>query len=994
MRLLIVFCFLLFFSEAIAQRGKDGIMIVSSANQRVNEYTPLTVNASSGATSITVTNNTLNGNSRFLNPLQSGDLILIIQMQGATIRGTLTGTIASPLDSTWGEVLNYNNCGLYEFVQVKSVSGVSVINLDCPLKNNYTVSGKVQIVRVPRYQSLTVNNLSDISCDAWNGSMGGIIAIEVKGNVVISTGGKIDASAKGFRGGQLDNATTFGVNNVGSILDTLGAEKGEGIAGYQNDYTVYGGKYCKGAAANAGGGGDAHNAGGGGGANGGNPLLWSGHGMPDLSNASWAAAWELQFPGFSTLVSSGGGQGGYTFSGNNLNALAVGPDQASWGGDGRNDQGGYGGRPLDYSTGRIFMGGGGGAGDQNNGFGGKGGIGGGLVYLLSYGTVSGGGQILSNGAKGDDACCSSTFGVTGNDGAGGGGAGGTIIVNSVGTVSGISATANGGNGGIQDIRPAVGGTNEAEGPGGGGGGGYIAISNLGVTQTANGGNNGTTDSDALTEFPSNGATKGAAGSINQTVNNFSFSVASSDTICTGSIDSIEVTLIGTLPSGAGFVWFDSFIGGNILGTGTKLTVGPLTNSKTFYVGTCPGTYRDSIRVFVEPDVNVSGTSSICKGFSTAINATGGVSYTWYPSSGLSGTIGAMVVASPTVNSTYTVVGQALNGCTDTAVFSITVNTPPSLLASADSTICKGNSVLINVSGATSYLWSPAAGLSVTTGSSATATPTTTTNYLIIGTDANGCIDTTDVLITLNIPSIDAGINDTICVGETASLTATGNTNYTWNTGATTAGIIVSPTISTSYTVTTFDGQCSNYDTTRVVVYDYPVANAGIDVTVTQGGSTNLNASGGLSYQWQPPGGLSCTNCPNPVATPVGTTTYVVTVFSGGGCFDTDTIIITVDTPVVNIICDELYVPNFFSPNGDGSNDVFYVRGGCVKTVKFEIFDRWGKKVFETNDIGIGWDGTSKGGGDVYSNGVFVYQLEIEFDNGDKKSLSGNITLLR
>ncbi len=991
MRYIILIFLLTFSSSLLAQRGKDGATFVTTANQRINEYTSLASNANAGVVSINVTDNSLNGNGRFANSLAGGDLIMIIQMQGALISGTLTGTIASPLDSTWGEIINYNNCGLYEFVQVKGVTGTSIINLDCPLKNSYTMAGKVQVVRVPRMASLTINN-ADVTADAWNGSVGGVVAIEVKGNTVINSLGKIDVTGKGFRGGVLDNNTTYGVNNVGSTLDSLGAEKGEGIAGFQNDYTIYGGKYCKGAAANGGGGGDAHNAGGGGGANGGNPLIWSGHGMPNLSTPNWALAWELEFMGFSTLVSSGGGQGGYSFSGNNLNALAVGPDDASWGGDGRNNQGGMGGRPLDYSTGRLFLGGGGGAGDQNNTDGGKGGNGGGLIYLMSYGTVSGAGQLISNGSKGDDACCSSTFGTTGNDGAGGGGAGGTIIINSVGNVSGLVLKANGGNGGVQDVKASVGTTNEAEGPGGGGGGGYVAVSNVLAGQTATGGNNGTTDSDGLTEFIPNGATKGGVGTVNQSITNFHINVAGKDTVCKGILDTISAALLGTVPLGTSLVWYNARFGGNQLGTGPDLPIGPLYVSTTFYVGTCPGTYRDSMLVFVEPDVFITGTPSICKGNSSGLLGHGALTYTWSPAATLNTTNGTNVIATPTSFSTYTVVGVDVNGCADTSTYSVTVNIPPVLTISNDTIICRGDSALINVSGANSFLWTPATGLSSTNTSNAYAKPNASTSYLIIGTDINGCIDTADVSINLDIPPVDAGLNDSICPGETASLLASGNTNYLWSTNATTPAINVTPAISTTYTVSTFNGQCGNYDSVLVFVGSYPAANAGLDVTIIQGSSIGLNATGGAAYQWSPPTALTCTNCASPIASPTITTVYTVTVTNPGGCTDVDSMIVIVDTLVTNINCDELFIPNFFSPNTDNSNDVFYVRGGCIKDFHLEIYDRWGKKVFETTDVTIGWDGKYKG--ELLTNAVFVYQVKLEFDNGDKKSLSGNITLLR
>lgn len=483
-----------------AQPGKDGSKTVSAPNTIINDYTTLTANASIGATTLAVVNSALN--TGFAGSLGAGDLVMIIQMQGATILGTPSGNVATPADSSWGAITNYNNCGNYEFVQVCSVGGATSITLDCPLTHDYTAAGKVQVIRVPRYCDLTINSGGVITSNPWNGSTGGVVVAEIAGNTVINAGGKIDVSAKGFRGGVLSNLAVFPSSqaNTASTLADNGAEKGEGIAGFQAGYNVYGGKYCRGAAANGGGGGDAHDCGGGGGANGGNPALWNGHGNPDISNAAYINAWNLEYIGFATQTSSGGGQGGYSYSNNDANALTDGPGNPAWGGDNRKPWGGIGGRPLDYSTGKIFLGGGGGSGSANDGNGRNGGAGGGMVYLLNYGTVSGAGQIISNGANGANTP------PNGIDAPPGGGAGGTLIVNSVGAISGISFIANGGDGGKQDLLAT-----EAEGCGGGGSGGYVGITNGAPAITINGGANGTTNSLALTEFPPNGATSGGIG---------------------------------------------------------------------------------------------------------------------------------------------------------------------------------------------------------------------------------------------------------------------------------------------------------------------------------------------------------------------------------------------------------------------------------------------------------------------------------------------------
>ncbi len=484
-----------------AAMGMHGAKTVSSSGVIVNEYTSLTANAASGSTSLTVANSALNSNSRFATNLQAGELIMIIQMHGANI--------SNSANANFGSISSYNNAGNYEFREVSAVPNATTITLSSSLSNSYTWSDEVQVVRVPRYSSLLIQTGASITAPAWNGTTGGIVTMEVNGSSTIK--GIIDVSGLGFRGGAVDNNSSLpGSNTWANSAANNGAEKGEGIAGYQGDYNGVGGRYGRGAPANGGGGGNSHNAGGGGGANGNSGGSWTGKGNPDISTANFITAWNLEASGFSSTTSPGGGRGGYSYADANKNPTIVGPANAQWAGDSRNIRGGYGGRPLDYSTGKLFFGGGGGAGDGNGNAAGAGGNGGGLVFLISAGTVTNTGSILANGSNGGNTVNSSSS-ISGDDGAGGGGGGGTIVVYTRASISGVSFFAKGGNGGNQNINTSMWPT-EGEGPGGGGGGGYIALSNnSGLTVNVSGGINGTTNSAVMTLFPANGATKGGSG---------------------------------------------------------------------------------------------------------------------------------------------------------------------------------------------------------------------------------------------------------------------------------------------------------------------------------------------------------------------------------------------------------------------------------------------------------------------------------------------------
>lgn len=482
-----------------AQPGIKGSATISTSNVSVNNYTYLTANANAGTTALSVNSSSMIGGN-FATSLSSGDLLLIIQMQGASI--SITG------NSNFGLISAYNNVGLYEFRCVSSVPNSTTIQLSVPLSNSYTASGHVQVVRIPRYSSLTLSPSGSIAPSAWNGSTGGITAIEVNGNFALN--GSINAVGKGFRGGMVDNNSQAAGTSVSiwySSNDADGGAKGESIAGYEaNEYNSLGVRYGRGAIANGGGGGNSHNAGGGGGANAGVVANWNGNGNPYLGGTKYSTAWNLEGSSFSSNTSSGGGRGGYSYASDDKNALSIAPGSGSWNGNNRQNVGGYGGRPLDYSSGRLFMGGGGGAGDANNNAANGGANGGGLVFIICYGNITGSGSIDVSGAN-----ASPTTGGH-NDAPGGGGGGGTIVLAAQGSIANtLNLTAKGGDGGDQLIT-----SSESEGPGGGGGGGYIAVSSGSPNRIVTGGLYGTTTSSAVTEFTPNGATSGGAGTGNAT----------------------------------------------------------------------------------------------------------------------------------------------------------------------------------------------------------------------------------------------------------------------------------------------------------------------------------------------------------------------------------------------------------------------------------------------------------------------------------------------
>lgn len=795
MKQLFITLLILFSVISYSQRGKDGNVTINSS-AIINEYTFLSSNASAGQNTLTVDNSSLNQNGRFSTSLEEGDLIFVYQAQGVSL-----STAGTTMD--WGSITSYNNCGNYEFCEVSSVPNSTTININCGLKNSYTASGNVQIIRVPRYNSLTVND--QINCAAWDGEIGGIIVIESLNDISIGTNGSIDASELGFRGGIEDYAAS-GIGTWAFALTNSdgGGVKGESLFGYENDYTAVGGKYGYGAPANGGGGGNNHNAGGGGGGNGSSTSLWNaGVGVPD---PTYNAAWALESPSIAGVTSSGGGKGGYTFSQNSGNPLLNGPNNYSaWGGDGRRPLGGLGGRPLDYSSGRIFFGGGGGSGDINDAetLGGHGGNGGGIIFIRSYGSIQGNGAIVSNGENGEDAYSTNppAFDYAGNDGAGGGGAGGTIILSAVdGIDANISVSAVGGNGGNQVLSSGFLGPssyNEGEGPGGGGSGGFVQLSHTMSLLDISGGQNGVTNCNGLAQFPPNGATSGGQGNIEVSSPLFEIS-AENDTICAGNSTTLIATVSGSLPGGTSIIWYDAPSNGNFIGAGTNFTTGNISNDTTFYVGFCPGNYTIPVSVIMGTSFNFDTTNviisdencSLQDGSITGITVSGGaqpLQYEW----------NAVLTADQNLNNvsagTYTLIITDNNGCAaNLGTYTIGENTGPSIDTTGmivqddqcNQSVGSISGIVVTGQSPFNYTWNSIS----SSGPDQNNIPSGL--YDLEVTDGYGCSSLIeDILVDdLSGPSIDTTnmiVQDDHCgqgIGSISGITFTGASpfTYTWN----------------------------------------------------------------------------------------------------------------------------------------------------------------------------------------------------------------------
>ncbi|WP_369972254.1 T9SS type A sorting domain-containing protein [Psychroserpens sp. XS_ASV72] len=325
-------------------------------------------------------------------------------------------------------------------------------------------------------------------------------------------------------------------------------------------------------------------------------------------------------------------------------------------------------------------------------------------------------------------------------------------------------------------------------------------------------------------------------------------------------------------------------------TTSAISVSP--NTTTTYTVTgfsngCEST--DAVVVTVETETVVANAGAdveICSGAMVTLTASGGTSYEWS-----TGETTQSIEVSPNVTTTYSVtVFNTMGTASDTDDVIVTVNELPNTDAGSDVTITEGESVTLTATGADSYEWSTGE-----TTSAISVSPNTTTTYTVTGF-SNGCESTDAVVVTVETETVvaNAGADVEICSGTVATLTASGGTSYEWSTGETTQSIEVSPNVTTTYSVTVFNtmGTASDTDDVIVTVNDLPNTDAGSDVTITEGESVTLTATGADSYEWSTGETTSAIS-----VSPNTTTTYTVTGFSNG-CESTDAVVVTVETETV------------------------------------------------------------------------------------------------
>ena len=403
---------------------------------------------------------------------------------------------------------------------------------------------------------------------------------------------------------------------------------------------------------------------------------------------------------------------------------------------------------------------------------------------------------------------------------------------------------------------------------------------------------------------------------------------------------------------------------------------------------------DTVAVFVEvflPNIGIIADDTICRGQSSQLNASGGVSYNWTPSSSLNNSLVNNPVATPFNTIIYSVDITDINQCVWDTFMTVVVDTNlPTAIASPDVDICKGDTTPLFVTGGRTYQWLPASSLSNPTDSITLAFPLVTTTYTVGSTNSCGTAYDNVVVTVLNVNALI--VDDTsVCIGEKVNLWVMGGVSYWWEPSylvSNPSSNIIQPTVysPTLFTVNVVDANGCNTDLS-VFVDTLPIPFINLDETLSAGIYTfaEINpVTNGVLYSWTPAEGLNCTSCLSPIASSGLTTTYTLTTWTENGCVNNKNVTV--------LFQGILFVPNSFTPNGDHDNDIFYAYGTNIVEFEMMIFDRWGEKLFTSDNLDTGWDGTYKG--ELVKTETYVWKINYKDVQHNSEVLIGTVTLLR
>lgn len=430
---------------------------------------------------------------------------------------------------------------------------------------------------------------------------------------------------------------------------------------------------------------------------------------------------------------------------------------------------------------------------------------------------------------------------------------------------------------------------------------------------------------------------------------------------------------------------------------------------------CTGTYTSAVPVTVKAGPKISSTVSangcapLKVNLDAALISSNDPALSWHWDFGNGNTSSQQHPAQQVFPNgglyTAVVTATASNGCVAKSSQTVKAFETPALITSPDTTICIGSSVKLMVSGAASYSWSDGT-INCKDCSSISVTPTADTNYTVRGTSAEGCTSNKNIFVKVKTPfKIKVNSTAAVCVGKSVSLSATGAEKYQWypSEGLNdmyAASPLASPGSNAIYKVIGTDNAGCFRDTAfvNVSVMPSPAVNAGADKTIDAGTAVDLiavSSSDVTEVNWTPTGSIFRNDPTAITVKPMTTTEYTVMVKNIAGCTAIDKMTVVVNQ---NSIADDIFLPNTFSPNGDGINEIFYPRSkGLIKVKSLVIVNRHNEVVFEkynfyANDANAGWSGLYRG--TAMPADVFIYTISFEKADRQIQFKRGDIALIR
>ncbi|MCB9189328.1 MAG: gliding motility-associated C-terminal domain-containing protein [Flavobacteriales bacterium] len=463
------------------------------------------------------------------------------------------------------------------------------------------------------------------------------------------------------------------------------------------------------------------------------------------------------------------------------------------------------------------------------------------------------------------------------------------------------------------------------------------------------------------------------------------SVSFIDTICRG--DSAVLTSTG----GVTYQWFPP---SSLSSPNSQTTYAfPSTTTQYMVIATdsCGlDTALITVPVFSD-NYSVMDDTLICSGFPLTLEAYGGSSYNWQSDPSMQNPGSQTPTVTPNNSTMYYVEITMASGCIyNDSVFVETINSLPVPSMTNDTTICLGDQITLSAQGGTTYIWSPTNLLTNINGASAqTNIQSTSQIFVEISNPCGTVLDSVIVEVIEVFPEI---VDDTIiCPGDLATLWASGGSSYSWTPVETLSSpnndtTLAQPVDPTTYQVLVENTLgCSKTLDVFVNFHLIPIVQVSGPSFVLAGQEIELiGTTNATNYYWESDDSLLCTGCYSTLVIPDESSYYYFTAIDTNGCKNTDSLEVLVES--------SLFVPNSFTPDGNGTNDYFRIEAREVHDFQLYIFNRWGQLIYESTDPNDFWDGTYKG--KPVQVDAYVWKIDYLDNQEFRHEFIGHVSVIR